>query len=129
MVKHNGSFNFWCQKVLPLVYDESLSYYELLCKVVMYLNSIIKDNKIIVEDIDKLNVELEAVTEAIKNFDTTELEKMLEKKIATMIFVGINDAGYITYYIPANWSNIEFRTTNLDVDVPNYDYGHLVLYY
>lgn len=23
-------FRFWCQKVLPLVYDESLSYYELL---------------------------------------------------------------------------------------------------
>ena len=32
------TFPFWCQKVLPLVYDESLSYYELLCKVVDYLN-------------------------------------------------------------------------------------------
>lgn len=31
-------FRFWCQKVLPLVYDDSLSYYELLCKVVDYLN-------------------------------------------------------------------------------------------
>ena len=29
---------FWCQKVLPLVYDDSLSYYELLCKVVDNLN-------------------------------------------------------------------------------------------
>jgi hypothetical protein len=27
-------FRFWCQKALPLVYDDSLSYYELLCKVV-----------------------------------------------------------------------------------------------
>ena len=36
-------FKFWCQKVLPLVYDDSLSYYELLCKVVEYLNNIIKD--------------------------------------------------------------------------------------
>lgn len=33
-----GAFRFWCQKVLPLVYDDSLSYYELLCKVVKYLN-------------------------------------------------------------------------------------------
>ena len=24
---------FWCQKVLPLVYDDSLSYYEFLCKL------------------------------------------------------------------------------------------------
>ena len=25
-------FNFWCYKVLPLVYDDSLSYYEVLKK-------------------------------------------------------------------------------------------------
>lgn len=34
---------FWCQKVLPLVYDDSLSYYELLNKVVLYLNNAIQD--------------------------------------------------------------------------------------
>ena len=32
---------FWCQKVLPLVYDDSLSYYEFLCKVVAKLNEMI----------------------------------------------------------------------------------------
>lgn len=32
---------FWCYKVLPLVYDDSLSYYELLCKVVNKLNEVI----------------------------------------------------------------------------------------
>lgn len=31
-------FRFWCQTVLPAVYDDSLSYYELLNKVVAYLN-------------------------------------------------------------------------------------------
>lgn len=36
-------FRFWCQKVLPLVYDDSISYYELLNKVVHYLNNVIKD--------------------------------------------------------------------------------------
>ena len=36
-------FRFWCQKVLPLVYDDSLSYYELLCKVVKYLNDTMTD--------------------------------------------------------------------------------------
>lgn len=30
----------WCQKVLPLVYDDSLSYYELLCKVLKKLNDL-----------------------------------------------------------------------------------------
>lgn len=33
--------NFYCNKVLPLVYDNSLSFYELLCKVVSKLNEII----------------------------------------------------------------------------------------
>lgn len=32
---------FWCNKVLPLVYDDSLSYYEVLCKVVAKINEII----------------------------------------------------------------------------------------
>ena len=38
----NQPFRFWCQKVLPLVYDDSLSYYELLCKVVAKLNEVIE---------------------------------------------------------------------------------------
>lgn len=33
--------NFYCQKILPLVYDDSLSYYEVLCKVIDKLNEII----------------------------------------------------------------------------------------
>lgn len=38
----NGSFKpfrAWCQHVLPLVYDDSLSYMELLNKVIAYINS------------------------------------------------------------------------------------------
>lgn len=35
-------FRFWCQKVLPLVYDDSLSYYEALCKFRDKLNEVIQ---------------------------------------------------------------------------------------
>lgn len=35
------TFRFVCQKVLPLVYDDSLSYYEVLCKVSSKLNEVI----------------------------------------------------------------------------------------
>ena len=38
-----GAFRFWCQTVLPLVYDDSLSYYELLNKVIAYLNNTVSD--------------------------------------------------------------------------------------
>lgn len=34
-------FKFYCQKVLPAVYDDSLSYYEVLCKLGAKLNELI----------------------------------------------------------------------------------------
>lgn len=34
-------FQFWCQKVIPLIYDDSLSYYEVLCKLKVKLNEVI----------------------------------------------------------------------------------------
>jgi len=45
---------FWCQTVLPLVYEDSLSYYELLCKVVHYINHLIEDDKNILKNFDLL---------------------------------------------------------------------------
>lgn len=39
--KNLVNFRFWCQKVLPLVYDDSLSYYEVLGKMVVQLNDVI----------------------------------------------------------------------------------------
>lgn len=34
---------FWCQKVLPLVYDDSLSFYEVLCRLRSKLNEVIEN--------------------------------------------------------------------------------------
>lgn len=41
--KQVNNFWFWCQKVLPLVYDDSISYYEVLCKMSEYLNQVINN--------------------------------------------------------------------------------------
>lgn len=43
MFKKIDSLRFWCNKILPLVYDDSLSYYETLCKIAEKLNEIIND--------------------------------------------------------------------------------------
>lgn len=48
----------WCYKVLPLVYDESLSYYEILCKVVKYINNLIDQDKIIGNELNDLKKNL-----------------------------------------------------------------------
>lgn len=50
-----GAFRFWCQKVLPLVYDDSITYYELLNKMVVYLNNVISDFNTVAENFDNLD--------------------------------------------------------------------------
>lgn len=124
------TFRFWCQKVLPLVYDESLSYYETLCKVATYINDLIAQDKVFSDDIQNLQNDLKVVQEWISNFDTSYAEKVLKEYLATMIFVDISDAGYIVYHIPSGWSSITFNTTGLDIALAlQPEYGHLVLSY
>ena len=128
-VKPLNHFRFWCQKVLPLVYDDSLSYYELLCKVVNYINNLIDTNSQIIEYVDELKAELKVVQDWIDNFDTSYAESIIREYLATMIFVEISDAGYFVYYIPESWDDITFNTTGLDITIPDTDYGRLVLSY
>lgn len=123
------TFKFWCNKVLPLVYDDSLSYYEVLCKVVKYINDLIEGDKIIGKELEELQSELAEVQKWIEDFDPQILNDMLSKYLASMIFVEINDEGYIVYNIPESWANIVFQTTGLDVSIPDIEYGHLVLSY
>lgn len=134
MTDYDGDFfRFWCYKVLPLVYDDSLSYYEILCKMVTYINNLIETDKLQNDEIEKLKKELQSVQNWINNFDTSYAESIIAQYLATMIFVTISDEGYIIYTIPKNWDCITFNTTGLDIGnnigVGNYDYGHLVLSY
>ncbi len=38
-----NKFKFWCQRVLPLTFDDSLSYYEVLCKLTAKVNEVIEN--------------------------------------------------------------------------------------
>lgn len=124
------TFRFWCYKVLPLVYDDSLSYYEVLCKVVKYINDLIEADKILSDELEELKKDVSAIQEFIDNYDTSFAEKVIRESIATMIFVEITNSGYIVYNIPENWNDITFNTTGLDIELEmQSEYGHLVLSY
>ena len=51
-------FRYWCQKVLPLVYDDSLSYYELLGKVIKFLNDVVDAVNENTDDVASMRSEL-----------------------------------------------------------------------
>lgn len=121
---------FWCQKVLPLVYDDSLSYYEVLCKVRDKMNEIIMTSNQQTADINAVKQAVAIINQWIADFDTTFIQKEIENYIATMILVSINEGGYIVYNIPETWEDITFNTTQLDILVgSDYEYGRLVLSY
>lgn len=55
---NTDKLRFWCQKVLPLVYDDSLSYYELLNKIVVYLNSTIEDVQTMIGEVQQVDAKI-----------------------------------------------------------------------
>lgn len=124
---------FWCQKVLPLVYDDSLSYYELLCKVVDYLNRVIENENLLntivlqnsidinqlIGDVKLLNDEMDKVKngdyvslylDSIINWINQNLEKIV-KDVAKMVWFGLDDEGYFIAVIPDSWCSIDFDTS------------------
>lgn len=67
-----STMRFYCQPILPLVYDESMSYYETLCKVVGQLNTT-------GETVNKLN---EGLTNEIA--DRQAADAALDKRLKTI---------------------------------------------
>lgn len=61
---HKDFFRFWCQKIQPLVYDDSLSYYEVLCKVAYELNEVIEKLNTLTDEQKKF---VEKVIDLINN--------------------------------------------------------------
>ena len=50
-------------------------------------------------------------------------------ELIKMVFIGIDDRGYLIAYIPDGWDDIIFNTTGLDIYIAGTDFGHLTLSY
>lgn len=123
-------FRFWCQKVLPLVYDDSLSYYELLCKVVDYLNKTMEDVDHMNTDMDTLYSNFQEFQEGtfrIYNelvdyvntyFDELDVQEEIDNKLDDMVTSG----ELVTVLQPtiasevANWLNDHVTPTTPSID-------------
>lgn len=79
------SFRFWCQKVLPLVYDDSLSYYELLCKVVVKLNEVISTANKAGDDVAQLTDLYNKLLAYVNNyFSDLNIQNEINNKLDAM---------------------------------------------
>lgn len=99
-------FRYWCQKVLPLVYDDSLSYYELLCKVIDYLNKTMEDVETLHGDITNLHKAYTQLQEYVNNyFSTLDVQEEINKKLDEMAKDGTLDA-IINNFLTSNLAEI-----------------------
>lgn len=65
------NIKYWCNKILPLVYDDSLSYYEVLCKTSAKLNEVITSTNGLLDAWDTYKNDIDA---AFGDY-TAELDK------------------------------------------------------
>ena len=78
-------FKFWCQKVLPLVYDDSLSYYELLSRVIAYLNNTM-------ENVSELGEAYEQLEDFLNHYlDSHNIEQAVNDRLDEMVEDGTLD--------------------------------------
>ena len=110
-------FVFWCHKVLPLVYDDSLSYYEVLCKVVKTLNEALEELQDTQTAVESLRAELERFEEYVEHyFDNLDVQEEINNKLDTMAESGELDE------ILGEWLNRTTLKETVDSDI----YGQLL---
>lgn len=98
---HFEPFRFWVQQVLPQVYDDSLSYYELLSKVISQLNDVMAQTETafnsLSEDTEQFETdmtnkynELMAVWKQLQDwvanyFNTLDVQEEINNKLDAMV--------------------------------------------
>lgn len=60
-------FKTWCIQILPSIFDESMSYYEILCKVIKILNNSLEDINILKEEIENTNSAFDRFKEEVNS--------------------------------------------------------------
>lgn len=139
-------FKFFCQKVLPTVYGNEISYYEVLCKLAVHLNEMVENMEKYEQYLNEFDITYEQVLAAQKEIQK-EIEKikkgeyfdqyvgqlgswidnnlqLLVSKIVTYVTFGLTMDGHFAAYIPKTWDFLQFDT-NMDPKSPLY--GRLIL--
>lgn len=122
-------FRFWCQKVLPAVYDDSLSYYELLCKTIDYLNKTMEDVGTLEGDVTNLHKAYEQLQYYVNNyFNTLDVQEEINNKLDQMANNGTLNIllqMHARMVLPSNDLSGETDTLNIQKMINKFGYVEL----
>ena len=114
MLTDNQELEFWCQTVLPLTFDDSISYYEAICKLANYVNNTVDDLQTISNEIDQINIRIDGVIEYVNNyFEDLDLTPTVTNVINNMYQEG--DFNEIIYQTIVNTSAPVFVENTRDM--------------
>lgn len=101
-------FRFWVQKVLPTVYDDSLSYYELLNKVVEYLNTMGEDVNLLYDTTEQYTQAFLQLKEFVETyFDNLDVQEEIDAKLDEMAESGELQEAFMPYLEPTILNTVE----------------------
>lgn len=79
-------FAFWCQKVMPAVLDDSLSYYECLCKLTAKLNEVINTVNSVQQSQSELENKFNELKSYVDNyFNNLDVQTEINNKLDQMV--------------------------------------------
>lgn len=134
-----GHLHIFCQKVLPAVFDDSLSYYEVVCKAVKILNEHADAINDMATTLNLHTDQIAQIQKWIQDFNAGNLNPQLQAWIkqwidenlkyifdhtAKQVFFGLTQDGHFVAYIPESWDDIIFDT---GWDYGKDTYGRLIL--
>ena len=130
----------WCAGLIPSVYDESLSYYEQIAKVLSVLEEVIKhlgETDANAEELKRLYYSLkeqfdEFIDGGFEEYYEALLRAWIDENapsfvkdmLLTGLFFGLTSDGYFCAYKPSTWEDVQFDTGAI---YGTEEYGRLVL--
>lgn len=110
-------FRFWVQTALPLVYDDSLSYYELLCKVIDYINNFITTENQFAETIEEYTAKVDQIQQYVDGyFESSDFQQLVDDALDQMAEDGDFDT-IITTILEAYEQQIDGTITGIQGDI------------
>ena len=143
-----GRISYFVHNAMPLVFDESLSYLEILSKVLEYINNLMEEDRTIYEHLKRIDADLDTIKndvkflsdevekckngeylsifmEKIKEFILQNIDELILNSVRFVSFELNEDGYYVVNTTSRNWRNeIEFDT---QMNYENENYMHLII--